>query len=157
MLIRGPVSSFARPLPALLALALLSCSQRAPSAPAPRFGDLMTQVGRRFELLGRAAVAKRWELAAFELDELRETFEDAPTAVMPADVKANLPQLVKTFLPSIVSGLDAAVAKRDPAALVTAFASAAQACNGCHQEAGKPYIEIPLKPGETVPKLDPLP
>ena len=138
-------------------VALLSCNERGSAVPAPRFGDLMTQVGRRFELLGRAANARRWELASFELGELRETFNDVPNAVMPSDVKADLPQLARGFVPAIESTLEAAFAKRDPAGVATAFASAAQACNGCHQAAGKPFIEIPLKPGETVPRLDPLP
>ncbi len=139
----------------LLVLAVLSCNR--PSAPAPRFGELMTQVGRRFELFGRAALARRWELAAFELGELRETFDDVPTAVMPVDVKADVPQLAKGFVPTIETTLEAALAKHDVASAATAFASAAQACNACHQATGKPFIEVPDKPGEPVPRLEPLP
>lgn len=147
---------FARPSLIVL-LALAACSGGTPRAPAPRLGDLMTQVGRRFELIGRAGTAKRWDLAGFELGELHETFDDVPKAIMPEDVKADVPQLAKGFVPTIESNLDAAVASRDPARLATAFAAAAGACNSCHQAAGKPYIEIPTVPGQSVPRLDPLP
>jgi len=143
---------------AVAALALgAACNKPAAPPPAPRFGDLMTQVARRFELVGRASLANRWELAAFELDELRETFEDLPRAAVPEDVKADVPTLIKQFVPTIETTLAAALAKKDPAQLATAFATAAGACNGCHIAAGKPFIEVPTKPGELVPRLDPLP
>ncbi len=139
------------------ALVLCACTGRTPSAPAPRFGDLMTQVGRRFELLGRAMQAKRWELAEFELGELRETFDDIATAQVPKDVNADIPQLAKAFVPAVVTPLQDAVSKRDAAHASTAFASASQACNGCHQASGRKFIEVPDKPGEVVPRIDPLP
>ena len=149
-------SMFARPS-WLVVLAVASCSGSTPRPPGPRLGDLMTQVGRRFELIGRAATARRWDLAGFELGELHETLDDVPRAVMPEDVKVDVPQLAKAFVPTIESNLDAAVASRDPARLATAFEAAAGACNSCHQAAGKPYIEIPTVPGQSVPRLEPLP
>src|SRR3970282_1281949 len=52
-------------------------SARMPPSSAPasaRYGALMAAAGRRFELLGRAALSRRWELAAFELHEVEEAF-----------------------------------------------------------------------------------
>src|SRR5258708_30282977 len=40
-----------------------------------RFGPLMLQIGHRLELSGRAARAGRWELARYEVQELREVYE----------------------------------------------------------------------------------
>ncbi len=142
---------------AVLAVLVSACTSRAASAPAPHFGDLMTQVGRRFELLGRAMQANRWELADFELGELRETFDDLPTAAIPKDVKADIPQLAKGFVPAIETPLQDAIVKRDPMSAATAFASAAQACNGCHQASGRKFIEVPDKIGEPVPRVDTVP
>lgn len=136
------------------AIALAACSS---SPPSPHFGDVMTQVGRRFELLGRAMQAKRWELANFELGELRETFVDIPAAQIPADVKADVRQLAKQFVPAVVTPLQDAIAKQDPARAAAAFASASQACNGCHQASGRKFIEVPDQLGQTVPRIDPLP
>ena len=56
----------------------------APTAPQWRYGELMSEVGHRFETMGRAVKAHRYELAAFELDELQEIFEeDLPHAERP--------------------------------------------------------------------------
>jgi len=143
---------------ALLAIwALASCTERGAATAHPRLGSLMTEVGRRFELLGRAATARRWELAEFELGELRETFDDVPRAVMPDDVKADVPTLARTFVPVIEDALAGAVATHDLAQLEPAFAAAADACNKCHQAAGKAFIEVPARPGQPVPRLDPAP
>lgn len=141
----------------LVALVTGACTGPAPSTSAPHFGDLMTQVGRRFELLGRAMQAKRWELADFELGELRETFADVPIAQIPKDVKADVARLARGFVPVIETTLQEAVSKRDAAGAATAFASAAQSCNACHQAAGRRFIEVPDKLGEAIPRLDPLP
>ncbi len=140
----------------IVAVALCACNQ-APAAPGPHFGDVMTQVGRRFELLGRAMQARRWELADFELGELRESFDDIPTAQIPRDVKADVRQLARGFVPTIEASLQEAVAKRDTAAAATSFASAAQVCNACHQASARRFIEVPDKLGEAVPRLDALP
>jgi hypothetical protein len=139
------------------ALVALACSGRDAPTPAPRFGELMTAVGRRFELLGRAGVARRWELAAFELGELREAFEDVPAAIVPADAKVDVRQLAKGFVPGMESALAGAIATRDETALVAAFSTAAQACNACHRASGKAFIEVPSHPGDGVPVLEPLP
>ena len=65
----------------------------------------MVQVGRRFELAGRAAVANRFELAAFEAGELGELFEnDVPRASLPKEgPTTQIPAMAKAFL-----GLDTA-------------------------------------------------
>ena len=36
------------------------------------FGDQMERLGRRYERLGRAADSGRWDLARYELHEIRE-------------------------------------------------------------------------------------
>ena len=140
-----------------IAVVLEACSSQAPPPPAPHLGDLMTQVGRRFELVGHAMLAKRWELADYEVGELHETFVQLPAALVPSDVHADIPALVRSFVPAIETPLQAAVAKRDISAAAAAFASAAQACNGCHQATGKRFLEVPDKLGDAVPRLDPLP
>jgi hypothetical protein len=78
--------------PARLAL-MGSCSRtpagNAGSEPpaqweAPGLGEVMTQVGRRFEVAGRAAAANRFELAAFEVGELQELFPSRGNQVVRA-------------------------------------------------------------------------
>lgn len=161
--------------PVLLALVLsTSCSK--PSAPppspssddyegaegqpeAPGLGEVMVQVGRRFELAGRAAVANRFELAAFEAGELGELFEnDVPRANLPKEgPTAQIPAMAKAFLESIPPELSRAATSKDRAAFAAAFEHAAATCNACHRSAEKGFIQVPPVPGRSVPVLDPLP
>ncbi|MGD0676385.1 MAG: hypothetical protein ABSC94_13280 [Polyangiaceae bacterium] len=150
-----------------------SCSRMGPSHPpddehaksqeargdAPDLGDVMAQVGRRFELAGRAASANRFELAAFEAGELGELFEDdVPRANLPKEgPTAQIPSLAKAFLQAVPPELVKAAASKDRAAFATAFKNAAAMCNGCHASAAKGFIQIPSVPGQAVPLLDPLP
>jgi len=122
-------------------------------------GEVMAQVGRRFELVGRAGVAGRYELADFEVGELSELFEDdVPRASLPKEgPTAHIPGMAEAFLKIAVPDLRQAVAKKDQAALAEAFQRTATLCNGCHRASAKGFIEVPTVPGRGVPALDPAP
>ncbi len=155
----------------LLVVFLASCSrssstdeaptpQPSTAAPAPagkHFGDLMFEVGRRFERAGRAVEAGRWALADYDVGEIEEVFgQDVPTAIMPEDVHIDLLPIAREFANSVPATLHKAIASRDKAAFEAAFASASERCNACHEEAGKPFIQVPSKIGVPVPRLDPV-
>jgi hypothetical protein len=154
----------------LLAVLLsTSCSKISVSRPeakgkeqqaaAPGLGEVMVQVARRFEVAGRAASANRFELAAFEADELGELFEnDVPRARLPKEgPTAQIPAMAKAFLESIPPELTRAAATKNQAAFAAAFQHAAAMCNACHVSAAKGFIQVPSVPGQSVPALDPLP
>jgi mono/diheme cytochrome c family protein len=130
-----------------------------PSADAEGLGEVMLQVGRRFETAGRAAAANRFELAAFEAGELQELFEsDVPRASLPKEgPTAQIPGLAKAFLATAPPELTRAAEAKDGAAFAAAFQRAAAQCNGCHASAEKAFIQVPTVPGQSVPILDPLP
>jgi cytochrome c553 len=153
---------------AALALELLGpagCSRATPPPPpgpaaqGPGLGEVMVTVGRRFETAGRAAVANRWELAAFEAGELGELFEeDVPHASLPKEgPTAQIAPMAKAFLASVPPDLAKAAASKDRAAFAAAFERAAGQCNACHTAADKGFIQVPTVPGQLVPVLDPLP
>jgi hypothetical protein len=152
---------------ALCALALVGCTpsgkstagDAGPAAPARRYGDAMSELGRRFELAGRAAAAGRFELARFELSEIDEILDEDLPRAEPPKVGANvdLSGLVKAFAQTNLRELNRAVEARDRAAFAAAFNRAAVACNGCHAATSHGFIEIPGELGATVPKLDPVP
>jgi hypothetical protein len=138
-----------------------SSSSAAPAASSHEesLGRVMVDVGRRFEIAGRAAAANRWELAAFEAGELGETFEeDVPAAELPKEGRtAHIPAMAKAFAQTSVPELSRAAAAKDRAAFATAYARAAAQCNGCHEASEKPFIHVATEPGKSVPDLDPLP
>jgi len=127
-------------------------------AKAPDLGEVMVQVGRRFEIAGRAAVANRFDLAAFEAAELGELFEDdVPSAELPKEgPTSHIHGMADAFLKTNVPDLKRAASMKDPAAFRSAFERCAQACNGCHQVSAKGFIQVPTVPGNAVPVLDPM-
>jgi hypothetical protein len=136
----------------------VGCTRPAePAKVAPQgkhFGDIMFEVGRRFERAGRAVAAGRWELAQYDLGEIDEMFADIPTAVMPEDVTIDLKPIAKAFADTHPAELKRAIAARDRAAFEASFTRAAGTCNGCHQAARRAFIEVPTKIGVAVPVVE---
>ncbi len=130
-----------------------------PAAPAQRYGDAMSELGRRFELVGRAAAAGRFELVRYQLGEIDEIFDDDLPHAAPPKVgsNVNLAGVAQAFAETNLPELDRAAAAHDRAAFAAAFNRASAVCNGCHQATGHAFIEIPGELGASVPKLDPLP
>ncbi len=129
----------------------------AASSARPRYGAVMIDVGRRFELAGKAASANRFELAAFEVGEIQESFgEDLPNAELPKEGNPQaLPAMQRAFLETNAPELVKAAQNKDAHAFGDAFARAAAACNACHQSSGHGFIEIPTTPGQPVPSVSP--
>jgi hypothetical protein len=126
---------------------------RGPEA-GPHFGDRMTLVGLRFERLGRAGVAERWEFARYEVEELRESFEEIARMPPPEELEgAGMPRLVDALVEGTFPGLDSALARGDSISFRAAFGRAAGACNACHLAAKHAYIIVPTEPGAGVPVL----
>jgi hypothetical protein len=131
--------------------------QREPTPRMP-YGTVMADVARRFELLGRATTAGRYELAEYQLGEIAEQFEDTlPHALPPREGHPEvLPSMAGAFLKIRIPDLQRALAARDRARAIAAFETAATACNGCHQASGHGFIEVPLAAGRGIPNTDPV-
>lgn len=135
-------------LPALLALlaaALLfgACRPQHPAPPVPAqptyvpgLGEIMTLNQMRHSKLWFAGQAENWPLAAYELDELREGFDDV-VRFHPTQEGSPLP--IKDLVPKMVTQplhrLDLAIQARDEARFDVAFDELTRACNGCHRAA----------------------
>ncbi len=122
-----------------------------------RYGPLMVEVARRFEFVGKAFLARRFDLADFEVGEMGEIFEDdLPHAEPPPESQGvNLAGVIEAFTKTNLPDLTQAVASHDPKAFDAAFKRAAATCNGCHKVSGHPFIEVPEVPGRPVPRTDP--
>ncbi len=117
---------------------------------APGLGDFMTAYVQPHHIkLWLAGSAGNWKLAAYEADELGETFEDVTT--YQATWK-NVPvaQLVKEIIQPALNKVDAAIAGENVAAFKTAYGVLTAACNSCHTMAQREFLEI------KVPRADPF-
>lgn len=130
---------------ALLAGCLISGCSKEEKSPAPQpetspyvigLGEIMGLTQMRHAKLWFAGEAGNWPLAAYELDELKEGFDDA---VKYHPHHKSVPQPLTTMVPEYVgmpiSELDAAIKAKDRSRFTAAFDSLTQGCNACHQEA----------------------
>src|SRR5688572_10513579 len=77
-------------------------------------GDVMDRVGRRFERLGRAALAHRWEFAGYQAHEIEESIETLPSLEAPEGYSSeDVGRFTQEFLRSGLPPLEAAIEKRD--------------------------------------------
>jgi len=149
----------------LLGLILAGCGNGKPTeaagGPPPgtdpdlRIGHVMVEVGQRLEIAGRAANAERWELAAYEANELVEMFHaDMSRALLPGVCDDSVSDSTyATLLDEGLPALREAASERDAEAFSARFAAASASCNACHAGCEVTFIEVPSAPGSSVPRV----
>ncbi len=118
----------------LLSLLYAEACGRQPEPEAPGLGEMMGLQQMRHIKLWFAGQAENWELAAYELDELGEGFDDIvkfhPTHKdSPVAPKDAIPRMVTEPLKALRSAVD----KKDAATFVQAYDALTSSCNSCHQ------------------------
>lgn len=103
----------------------------------PGFGDFMGNIQKHHNKLWFAGVNENWELAAFEIHELEEIFED---------IESTYPDREETqHLPMIEPGLEAvenAIEQQDKVAFEQKYIAFTKACNACHKITKHEFINI---------------
>ena len=106
---------------------------RSHEAYAPGLGEIMTLQQMRHTKLWFAGQAGNWKLAAYEIEELQEGFDDV-VAYHPTHKDA--PVAPKDAIPRMVTeplkALAAVVEKGDAAAFPAAYDALTAKCNACH-------------------------
>lgn len=120
--------------------ALLLLSIPAEANQGEDIGAFMMRNAYHFATLYHAARAERWELAAYQGEELAENLEDTERAA------PTYAALLQQFRHDAVAPLRQAIATRDAQQFATAFRHTVQSCNNCHIATGHAFITIPLEP-----------
>ena len=139
------MSNARRARAALAVAAALATSSRA-SAQEPAFhpglGDLMTAlVQPRHIKLGLAGNDKNWPYAAYELDELREAFDDV-AEVVPKYRDMPVADLLASTVKQPLALLDQAIKAKDANRFTAAYAQLTASCNACRQSTDHAMIVI---------------
>ena len=124
---------------------------KSPEPYAPGLGDFMTAYVQPHHIkLWQAGNAGNWPLAAYEANELRETFEDVTTYQA---IWHDLPvaKMVETLLEPKLAAVDQAISKRDAPAFGKAFEQLTTGCNDCHRAAKHEFIVIRVPVGPAFP------
>ena len=107
----------------------------------PGLGDLMHALQLRHAKLWFAGQAENWDLAEFELEEIRENL-DRVTRWHADNEDIPLPAAMKAYTKEGVYALDQSIRKRDASTFVLGFDALTQGCNGCHETAKHGFIVI---------------
>jgi hypothetical protein len=117
----------------------------------PGLGELMTAfVQPRHIKLGLAGNQQNWDYAAYELNELRDTFDDVAKLV-PKHGNLSIPQTIGATVKQPLAALDAAIKAKDQPGFTKAYSDLTAGCNACHQSAEHPMIVI------QAPTMSPFP
>ncbi len=134
-------------VPLALAGALAAGCREVPAPPAPTpavptpmaayspgLGELMSLNQMRHSKLWFAGEAGNWKLAAYELDELKEGFDDV-VRYHPEHKDSPVPigEAVEKIMTGPLAEVGRAVEKRDHAGFVRSYDALTDGCNRCHQ------------------------
>ena len=127
---------------AALALFLPLAAQAQPKEPfTPGLGEIMTLQQMRHLKLWFAGQAANWALAGYELDELKEGFEDIVKYFSTKDDMPTGP-MAQAVIDKEVAELAKAIDAKDRKQFTAAFDRVTASCNACHQSSKHDFIVI---------------
>jgi hypothetical protein len=136
-------STFAALLAALLLAAGFACAQdggkptqgSADEAEGlPHLSEIMVQQQMRHIKLWFAGDAGNWPLADYEIDHLKDGFDDV-AKLLGGDI-------AQQHVGGAISGLEKAIEAKDHGAFVSAFDRLSAGCNECHRTLDHAFIVI---------------
>lgn len=128
------------------ALQTNAAGQQAPaSAPkagyTPVLGEFMLATQTRHAKLWFAGNVQNWDLAEYEIDELKEGLEDVVKNI-PVFKDIPIGKMIESTMDSPIANVETAIKAKDRAKFVAAYDKLTEACNSCHQSASRPFIVI---------------
>jgi hypothetical protein len=124
---------------ALSASIMFAAAQPARESYEPGLGEFMTATQLRHAKLWFAGKQNNWNLAAYEIDEIKEGLEDA-ARLHPNFDGVPVAEMIKTIIDPRIAGLEKAVRAKSSAKFMVAFDELTSGCNSCHAGANKPFI-----------------
>jgi hypothetical protein len=121
----------------------LTCLISASVAPAqqqrmnvPKLADLMVSIQLRHIKLWFAGTNQNWDLAGYEVGQIKGSLEDA------ADLYLDIPVRFVTDTSTPVHAIQEAIEAKDPTKFAKGFKDLTASCNACHQAIGRGFIAI---------------
>jgi hypothetical protein len=108
---------------------------------APGLGEYMTTIQLHAGKLWFSVNASNWDLAGYELDELKEAME-ASKALNAEKNGVKVSPVLDAVLQSQVAQLEDAIKHKLKSEFLKSYDATLGACNGCHSEAGVKFIHI---------------
>lgn len=111
---------------------------KSPSADqyVPRLGDIMSAAQTRHQKLWLAGKAQNWELAAFELRQLKASLVEA------AVFYSGIPVSNVTTLEPALQSMSDAIAAKDGGRFAKGLGDLTEGCNACHRSMKRSFVAI---------------
>jgi hypothetical protein len=107
----------------------------------PGLVEFMMAVQSHHSKLWLAGSARNWELADYQVDELKELLEDIAKRV--PDYKGTpVGKMIEAVTMPPISDIESAIKNRDGAKFMAAFDRLTAACNACHEAANRSFIVV---------------
>jgi hypothetical protein len=113
----------------------------AKEAHAPGLVEIMMATQSHHAKLWLAGNARNWDLADYQIDELKEGLEDAAKSI-PDYKGVPVGRMIEDLMMPPIAEVESAIKARDGAKFATAFEKLTTACNACHQGANRGFIVI---------------
>jgi hypothetical protein len=141
----------------LAASIMVAAAQSATGPYNPGLGEFMTAAQLRHAKLWFAGKDDNWDLAAYEIDEIKEGLEDA-AKLHPTFDGVPVAEMIKTIINPRIERLEKAVEEKNSTQFIAAFDELTNGCNSCHVGASKPFIHIqrPTEPPLTNQNFAPI-
>ena len=126
-----------------LAIVVAASSATGQSAQpySPGLVEFMMSVQSHHVKLWLAGNARNWELADYQVDELKELLDEIAKRV-PKYRDVPVGQMIEAATMPPIGNIEAAIKARDSAKFVAAFDRLTEACNSCHEAANRGVIVI---------------
>lgn len=124
---------------ALLIVVLLSACVNQPTAQSsytPGLGEFMTQLSYRHGKLWFAGQAQNWELAAYELDEIKEGLADISQYHPTHHEIKGIPGQIERHMAAPINQTALAIENKNVSSFKTGYDTITVGCNACHQANG---------------------
>ena len=108
---------------------------------SPGIAEIMVMTQVRHAKLWLAGDARNWDLADYQIEEIKEGFEDV---VEHFPIYKDIPvgQMIEATIMTPIKNVEEAVKAHDHAKFVSTFDKLTDACNTCHQAANRGFIVI---------------
>jgi hypothetical protein len=107
----------------------------------PGLVEFMLTVQSHHTKLWLAGNARNWELADYQVDELKEVLEEIAKRV-PTYRDVPVGQMIEAVTMPPIGDIETAIRARDGAKFAGAFDKLTAACNACHEAANRRFVVI---------------
>lgn len=122
----------------------------APKSYVPGLEQFMGVILTEHAKLWYAGSARNWELAAYQLGEIKEVMSDVQD-IVPTFKNLPLAQMLDAVITGEIAELEKAIDAKDARRFADGYGKLTGACNACHEATGNGFVVIQRPVGQAFP------